>query len=59
MPKTIIAPIVTVLVLFLQAFGIHIGDDVASQITEWVVSGISLGITVWGIFKNHKDKGEV
>jgi len=55
MSKTVIAPIITVLVLFVKAvFNIDIPDTLVSQITEWVVLGASLVVSLIGVFKNHK-----
>lgn len=55
MGKSIIAPIVGFLIVLVELiFGIEVGQDVASQIIEWLVAGASLVAIVYGIFKNHK-----
>lgn len=54
MKKTIIAPIIAVLVLFVQSvFHVDVPDTLVAQITDWVVIGGSLVLSVVGIFKNH------
>lgn len=56
MSKAIIAPIVAVLALILQAFGIKIPEEVVSEITVFVTN-IVLGITALvGIFKTYVKK---
>lgn len=54
MPKTTIAPIVAVIVLVLQRFGITIDDTLQGVIVDWAVTGLAIGTAVWGIWKNHQ-----
>lgn len=53
--KTIIAPIVGLIVLGLSIlFGVEINDDLQNDVVVYIASGISLFVTLYGIFKNHK-----
>lgn len=53
--KTVIAPIVAVICLVVAGVsGVEVGDDVKSQIVDFVGYGVGLAITLYGIFKNHK-----
>lgn len=53
--KTIIAPIVGLIVLGLSVlFGVEISTELQNEVVVYVASGISLFVTLYGIFKNHK-----
>lgn len=53
--KSIVAPIVGVVCLvLLGVFGVDIGSDLQGQIVEWIGYGITIAVSVGGIFKNHK-----
>ena len=54
MEKTVIAPIIAVLVLVLRAFGLEVGEDLISQFITWVVTAIALYKAIQGIIKNHQ-----
>jgi uncharacterized membrane protein len=58
MSRAIIAPIVAVLALIAQAFGVHIPEEVVSEITLHITNAI-LGVTALiGIFKTFTKKKE-
>lgn len=53
--KTMIAPLVAIIALAIKGLlGIEVGEDLQAQITDWVATGIFVGITIYGVFKNHK-----
>lgn len=53
--KTIIAPIIGLIVLGMSVlFGIEVDQDLQEQVITYIASGISLVVTLYGIFKNHK-----
>lgn len=55
MYKSVIAPIVAVIVLALQAlFGIEIPDEVVNEFVVALGNFIAVVLVVLGIFKNHK-----
>lgn len=55
MNRTIIAPIVAFILIFIKiVFGVDIPDAVGGQITDVILSVITLGTLVYGIFKNHQ-----
>lgn len=55
--KTIVAPIVGIVFLALKGLlGIEVSDDLQAQVTDWVVTGVLVGISVYGVFKDHKKK---
>jgi hypothetical protein len=57
MSKTIIAPLVGFVVLFLQvAFNVKIPKDVQTMLVDVLVTGASLATVLYGIFKNHQKK---
>lgn len=55
--RSMVAPIVAVVVLLLKSFGVEIGQDLESQIVESVVLGGAVVTAIWGIIKNHKKEG--
>jgi hypothetical protein len=58
MTKTMIAPIVAVVALFVKAvFNVEIPETVQADIATYIVGGVALVTTVIGIWKNHR-KGE-
>ncbi len=58
MTKTMIAPIIAVLALFIKAvFNIEIPNEVQDQIVVAVVGIAALVTTIIGIVKNHKKEG--
>lgn len=55
MTKSMVAPIIAVVVLFIKAvFKIDIPNEVQDQAAVIVVGVVALVTTVHGIFKNHK-----
>lgn len=57
MNKTIIAPIVAVVCLTVTALtGVEIDASTQAEIVAALGILISAGVTIWGIFKNHKKK---
>ena len=57
MSKTIIIPIVSTLALLAKlVFKVDISEDLQQQLVDVSSSVILVGVTVWGVFKNHKKK---
>lgn len=55
--KTVIAPIVGVIVLSLQLiFGVEIPEDVVDKIVVVAANAVAVGSVVYGILKNHDKK---
>ena len=54
MEKTVIAPIIAVLVLLARAFGLEIGEDLISQVVTWVITAYALYKAIRGIIQNHQ-----
>lgn len=53
-----IAPIVAVIALMIKGFfGIDIPETVQAEIVTYIVGGVALGTSIWGIIKNHKKEG--
>jgi hypothetical protein len=49
--KTIILPIVSALAIFVKSVtGYEVGGEVQNAIVDIVLGGV----TIWGIYKNHK-----
>lgn len=54
--KTMLLPILSTVAILIQlVFGIQIPEEVLDQTATAVANLILVGITVYGIFKNHKD----
>lgn len=59
MQKTIIAPLIALLMLLLQSvFHVNIPDGLAEQLTFAIGELVAGGIVLYGIFKSHKKKPE-
>ena len=57
MSRTIVAPIVGVIVLLLKAtLGIEIPEELQFQIIDACVTVSAIGAVVYGIVKDHKKK---
>ncbi len=56
MSKLIFAPIIGVIVLILQAFGIIIPEEIVNQFVDGAITAVVSIITIIGIFKSHKKK---
>lgn len=54
MSKTIIAPLVGLLIIVLKAIGFDISDEIGGEIANGIVIAVSTVSLVYGIFKNHK-----
>lgn len=53
--KTIIAPIVAVLVMAIQLiFGVDIPESLVNQIVVTVSNVVAVVVAIYGIFKNHQ-----
>ena len=58
MNKTAILPIVTIICLgFGTLIGKPIGKDTVDMIATITATGVSAGISIWGVIKNHTKKG--
>lgn len=57
--KTTILPIVSVICLGITAVtGLDISKDLVDVIATIATIGIGAGVSIWGIIKTHKKKGE-
>jgi hypothetical protein len=57
--KTAILPIISVVCLGIGAITGHkIDEQLQDQIATWAATLIGVGISVWGVVKDHQKKGE-
>jgi uncharacterized membrane protein len=57
MSKAIILPILTTIALAVQLiFGVEIPSDVINEASVVIANATLVGITLYGVFKDHKKK---
>jgi hypothetical protein len=57
--KSAILPIITVICLGIGALTGHKVDEaLQDQIATWSATLIGVGISIWGVIKDHQKKGE-
>lgn len=54
MSKTIIGPLVGLVIMLLEALGFNIPESAGGEITSGIIVAISTVSLIYGIFKNHK-----
>ena len=60
MKKTAILPVISVVCLGVTAISGHaISEETQNYIAEIVVIVAAAGSAIWGIYKDHKKKGDV
>lgn len=57
--KTMIAPIVAIIALAIKGlFKVEVPEELQNTVTDWISTGILIGVGIYGVAKTHKKKGD-